>query len=190
MPYRLITLGSVLTALVSLSLLAVEKHTGHTPGMNHRSMTGNAAALEQGGQAAFSALIEIVAMLEADPETDWEAVDIDALRAHLLDMNHLILNTGASKSVIADDRIRFDIQGTAAAIPSIHRMVVAHSRFIEQSRGWVIEPRLTDDGATIVITVNDAVALSRLNGLGFYGFMSLDSHHQAHHFQMALGHSH
>jgi len=170
MSHRLITLGSVLVALVSLSLWAAEKHSGHTPGMNHGAMTNDGVQPQEGGQATFAALIEIVAMLEQDAETDWDTVDIDDLRVHLLDMNHLM--------------------GTEKSIPSIHRMAPAHSRFIEQSRGWKIEPELNDDGATLTITVEDAAALSRLSALGFYGFMSLDSHHQAHHYQMAIGGSH
>ena len=42
----------------------------------------------------------------------------------------------------------------------------------------------------VAMLEQDAAALSRLNALGFYGFMSLDSHHQAHHYQMAVGNSH
>lgn len=190
MPHRLITLASVLVALVSLSLLAVEKHDGHTSGMDHSAMTHNGIQPQEGGQATFAALIEIVAMLEQDTKTDWDTVDIDGLRAHLLDMNHLMLETQATTSTLGDAQIRFDITGAAASIPSIHRMVPAHSLFIEQSRGWKIEPELNDSGATLTITVDDAAWLNRLNALGFYGFMSLDSHHQAHHYQMAIGNSH
>jgi len=190
MSHRLITLGSVLVALVSLSLWAAEKHSGHTPDMDHGAVTSNGGQPQEGGQATFAALVEIVAMLEQDTKIDWGTVDIDSLRAHLLDMNHLILDTDATKSTIGDTQIRFDIRGTAASIPSIHRMVPAHSRFIEKSRGWTIEPELSEDGATLTIAVQDTASLNRLNALGFYGFMSLDSHHQAHHYQMAVGRSH
>ena len=189
MSNRLIMLGSVLIALISLSFLAAEKHKGHSPGMDHSAMNTHNSPLQEGGQAAFSAIIEIVAMLEQDAKTDWETVDIDGLRSHLLDMHYLILETESSTSVIGDAQIQFVVQGTPASVPSIHRMVPAHSRFIEESRGWVINPTLNDDGATLTITANEA-SLSQLNALGFYGFMSLDSHHQAHHFQMATGNSH
>jgi len=190
MSHRLITLGSILVALVSLSLWAAEKHSGHTPGMSHSAVIDNGGQPQEGGQATFAALVEIVAMLEQDAKTDWGSVDIDGLRAHLLDMNHLILDTEATTSTLGEAQIRFDIRGTEKSIPSIHRMAPAHSRFIEQSRGWKIEPELNDDGATLTITVEDTAALDRLDALGFYGFMSLDSHHQAHHYQMAIGNSH
>ncbi len=190
MPYRLITLGSVLVALLSLTLWATEKHTGHNPNMNHGGMSGDHALPQEGGQAAFSALIEIVAMLEQDAETDWEKVDIDGLRAHLLDMNHMMLNTEATSTVTEGGQVQFDIQGNAASIASIHRMVPAHASYIEQSRGWEIAHELQDMGATLTIKANEEAPISQLKALGFYGFMSLDSHHQAHHIQMAKGHSH
>jgi len=187
---RMIVIGSVIVALASLSLWAAEKHSGHTPGMNHGAMADTSAQPKKRGKATFAAIIEIVSMLEQDENTDWEAINIDGLRTHLLDMNHLILNTEATKSKNGDSQIQFDVRGTTASIPSIHRMVSAHSRFIEQSRGWKIEPEINDKGAKLTITVENGAALNRLDALGFYGFMSLDSHHQAHHYQMAIGRSH
>jgi len=122
MPHRVITLASILIALVSLSLWAAEKHSGHTPGMSHGTATNSGGQPQEGGQATFAALVEIVAMLEQDTETDWDTVDIDGLRAHLLDMNHLILDTEATTSILGDGQIQFDIRGTEKSIPSIHRM--------------------------------------------------------------------
>jgi hypothetical protein len=43
------------------------------------------------GQDAFGAIQEIVAILEADSNTDWSKVDITALREHLIDMNEVTL---------------------------------------------------------------------------------------------------
>lgn len=190
MSNRWITIGSVFLALVSLSILAAEKHSGHTPSMDHSAMSDNSEGPTEGGQSTYAALIEIVALLENDNDTQWENVDIDGLRTHLLDMNHLILNTTATKTLVNDNLVRFDVTGSAESIPSIHRMVPAHSRFIEESRGWAIKPELTDTGASLAITTKDTQTLKRLDALGFYGFMSLDSHHQAHHYQMALGNTH
>lgn len=190
MSYRLPILCSVLLVFLPLTLTAAEKHSEHTTGMSHNAVSTGVGQPQEGGQAVFAALIEMVAILEQDPTTDWETVDIDGLRLHLLDMNHLILDTESTKSVLGDHQIRFDVRGTDASIASIHRMVPAHSRFIEQSRGWTINSELTENGATLTIEVKDTALLNRLDALGFYGFMSLDSHHQAHHYQMAVGRSH
>jgi len=158
--------------------------------MNHGAISQNSKQPREGGHASFAALIEIVDMLEKDRKTDWDSVNIEDLREHLLDMNHLMLNTEATKSITGDTQIQFDVSGTTLSIPSIHRMVVAHSRYIEQSRGWAIEPVLNNLGASLIITLENPAALKRVNALGFYGFMSLDSHHQHHHYQIALGNSH
>lgn len=187
---RGILLGCVLTGIVSVSLWVASKHVDHTSNGSHGAMVHADTSLQEGGQSTFAALIEIVAMLEQDAATDWRQVDIDALRIHLVDMHHLMLDTSSVKSLPAENQIQFEVQGSPVSIPSIHRMVPAHSRFISQSRGWIIEPELLDDGASLTITVEDAATLNRINALGFYGFMALDSHHQAHHYQMALGMSH
>ncbi len=187
---RIVTIVSVLIALVSLTLWAVGKSDGHMPGKNHGAAVKTHGLPREGGQSTFAALIEIVDLLERDPKTNWAKVNIGSLHEHLLDMNHLMLATQATTSVLSDSRIQFTVRGTADSIPSIHRMVPAHSRFIGQSRGWEIQHELTDTGATLTITVEETDLLDRLNALGFYGFMSMDSHHQAHHYQMAIGNSH
>ena len=205
MSQRFITFSSVGIALLSLSLWAVDMkgghtpsgHTpsghamsGHTPVMGHSQNTGDHGPLMEGGQSAFAALIEIVALLENDEQTDWSRVDLDSTRAHLLDMHHVILNTEASASIIDNLTIRFDIRANKESISSVHRMIPTHGRFIEQSRGWTIVSELDDAGASLKISVTDNSTLKKLNALGFYGFMALDSHHQAHHLQIALGMPH
>jgi hypothetical protein len=50
------------------------------------------------GQAAFGAIQEIVRLLEADPNTDWSKVDLEALRQHLIDMNDVTLKANARRN--------------------------------------------------------------------------------------------
>ena len=47
------------------------------------------------GQDAFGAIQQIVRMLEADPNTDWSKVNLEALRQHLIDMNEVTLKAEA-----------------------------------------------------------------------------------------------
>jgi hypothetical protein len=54
----------------------------------------------EAGQGAFAAIAEIVALLEADPNTDWSKVNIAALREHLVDMDELTLNAVAQEESI------------------------------------------------------------------------------------------
>ena len=165
----------------------------HNPDAINHAMAGHGASvLKEGGQSTFAAIIEVISVFEADDKTDWDAVDIDGLRSHLLDMNDLVINTNAVTQVLNDKQIRYEItaNGGNDSLGAIHRMVQAHSRFIEQSRGWDIEASTHDSGATVTITSDNDTDLVRLKALGFYGFMSLDSHHQAHHYQIAMGVGH
>lgn len=179
-----------LLLLVTASSYAEDKHHKHSDDMNHNSMVSNELQPTQGGEAAFAAIIEIVALLEQNPDTDWDTVDIDLLRSHLLDMNQVMLNTTASKEVLSANAIRFTVNANEGSIASVKRMVPTHSHFIQQVRGWEIQPELTNNGATLTISSEDTHTIKRLNALGFYGFMSLEAHHQAHHYQMAKGQSH
>ena len=188
---KVITIASVFIAIAAVSSLAVDNHKGGAKSMNHGG-AGHSSANQplEGGQSQFSALIEIVSILENDEKTDWSSVDIDALRSHLLDMNHLMLNSSATTTASGKDQIQYTVTGNTLSTPSIHRMAAAHSKFIEQSRGWSITSSLTENGAIIQIKADDSTIINRLQALGFYGFMSLDSHHQAHHLQIAMGKSH
>jgi len=167
--------------------------TKHNPGSAGHSIANHGEGkLKEGGQSTLAALIEVINVFEADDQTDWHAVDIDGLRSHLLDMNDLVINTNAVTEIADDNKIRFNVvaNGGNDSLGAIHRMVQAHSRFIEQSRGWKITPTVNDNGATVTIVINNDADLIRLKALGFYGFMSLDSHHQAHHYQIAMGVGH
>lgn len=146
----------------------------------------NAAALHEGGQAAFAAIQEIVTLLAADPNTDWTKVDIEALRQHLIDMDNVTLHAvvastplpeGASFSVSSDD---------PAVRASIQRMVMAHASTMNGANGWALKAQNTDQGATLVVTGVPADA-PKIQGLGFIGVLTLGMHHQAHHLMLARG---
>ncbi len=185
--------GSILAAVLLVAGGFALLGAKHDPGSAGHSMANHGEGkLKEGGQSTFAALIEVVNVFEADAKTDWAAIDIDGLRSHLLDMNDLVINTNAVTEVVDGNTIRFNVvtNGGVDSLGAIHRMVQAHSRFIEQSRGWKIAHATNDSGATVTITANDASDMVRLKALGFYGFMSLDSHHQAHHYQIAMGVGH
>ncbi len=60
---------------------------GHQPGQQSSPPT-------EPGQAAFAAIQEIVARLQADPRTDWSKVDVDALRQPLINMDEVTMRWG------------------------------------------------------------------------------------------------
>lgn len=189
MTIRLHRFGLLTLLGLTLSSTAIgQSHDGYVPGMSHGqdSMT----LPSETGQSAFAALAEIVAILEADPNTNWATVSIDTLRTHLVDMDRLTIATVVDTRVLDGQHIEFQIRGEGGTVQAIQRMVPAHANTVRTSTDWSIEVDPEPDGATLRITPGSAEALTKLRALGFFGFMTIGAHHQAHHLQMATGAGH
>ncbi len=132
------------------------------------------------GQDAFGAIQEIVNILKSDASTDWSKVDISALRAHLVNMNQLVLNAEVSETKI-DGGLSIVITGDGRTLSAVQEMVVAHASTIEGYNGWSVIADTTADGATLTVTSEDADEAVLIQGLGFFGIMATGSHHQPHH---------
>ena len=70
--------------------------------MNHDAMmlTSAAGEVTEGGQGAFAAIAEVVALLDADPATDWSRVDIEGLRQHLIDMGNVTMRAQGCQAAL------------------------------------------------------------------------------------------
>ena len=144
-----------------------------------------AAAPTQTGQAAFAAIQEIVGILEADPNTDWSKVDIDALRQHLVDMD-LVTIFAHVTNVAVDDGFRFEATGVGAVRDSIRRMLAAHAATMNGENGWRYETAEIENGASLTVHAPPADK-AKLHGLGLFGVLTLGMHHQMHHLMLARG---
>jgi len=89
-------------------------------------MGGAASGPTELGQDAFAAVQEVVRLLEADPATDWSTVNIDALRAHLVDMNLVTLQAVVSTEHV-EGGARYTVTGAGEVLGAIQRMVPAHA---------------------------------------------------------------
>ena len=103
-----------------------------------------AANPTQPGQAAFGAIQEIVGKLQADPQTDWSKVDVDALRQHLIDMDEVTMRAAAQKEPI-DNGLRIKVTGSARTLEAIQRMVPEHARDIDGD-GWTVRTSTLPNG--------------------------------------------
>ena len=157
---------------------------GQTDGGMQMGAMGQIPATEP-GQGAFAAIGEIVAALEADPNTDWSKVNIDALRAHLVDMD-MVVTWAKVETEPTDFGARFVVSGDDKVAGSIQRMVVAHAGVMEGVDGWSYMAEPTDTGAVLEVTVPEA-DMAKLNALGFFGILTSGMHHQRHHWMMATG---
>ena len=140
------------------------------------------------GQDAFGAIQEVVRILEADPNTDWSKVNLEALRQHLIDMNEVTLRAKAVVKPI-EGGIETTVIGEGRTVEAIKRMVVAHAQEIERSHlnGWSAKTEPLPDGVVLTVTSTDPRELQHIRGLGFIGVMVSGSHHQPHHLGMAKG---
>lgn len=179
----LITLLLATPAAAQSSLTPTTAAQGNTH--NSQMMHTADKAMLEPGQGAFAAIGEIVAALEADPETDWSKVDIDGLRAHLRDMDVVMIDSAARGEKVAGG-MRYRVTGSVDVALSIQRMVLAHAAVMQGVDGWEYQAAEIVDGATLVVTVPDS-DMAKLSALGFYGILTSGMHHQAHHYMMATG---
>jgi len=179
----LITLLLATPAVAQSSLTPTTAVQGNAHN-SHMALAADKAMLEP-GQGAFAAIGEIVAALEADPDTVWSKVDIDGLRAHLRDMDVVMIDSAARGEKV-EGGMRFTITGSASVAAPIQRMVLAHAAVMQGVNGWEYQAAEIAQGATLVVTVPDS-DMAKLSALGFYGILTSGMHHQAHHYMMATG---
>lgn len=137
------------------------------------------------GQSAFGTIQEIVAILEADPGTDWSKVNMAALREHLIDMNEVTLKAIATERKL-DNGLEIAVTGDGRTREAITRMVPAHARELTRT-GWNAATEELPNGVKFVVTSTDPQQALKIKGLGFMGPMVQGAHHQPHHLAMAKG---
>ncbi len=136
------------------------------------------------GQEAFGAIQEIVRILEADPQTDWSKINLEALRQHLIDMNEVTLRANAAATSI-DGGVAIAITGEGRTLAAIQRMIPDHAQELSQMNGWRAMTETLPDGVRLTVTSTDAKEVAHIRGLGFIGLLVSGSHHQRHHLAMA-----
>jgi hypothetical protein len=173
--------------LMALALTATAEAAGQGK-MDHSKMMGQSAQHQptEAGQSAFAAIAEIVALLEADPKTDWSKVDIEALRQHLIDMNNVTLLANVKESD-QGNAVEFQVTRTGLVTDSIRRMVMAHAMTMNGVYGWNYAAKEIEGGASLTVTPPNAASMVKLKGLGFIGIIANGMHHQQHHWMIANG---
>lgn len=159
----------------------------HTPGMTHPTATGDPPA--EAGQAAFAAIGEIVARLDADPATDWSRVSLERLRQHLIDMDHVTLRSRVSQRETPGG-FTAEVTGEGEVAGAIRRMLTAHATQVTREGAVRAAVEEIAGGVRLSVTAvepSDARAVARLRGLGVIGFLALGDHHGPHHEGMARG---
>jgi len=163
--------------------------------MDHAMMDHGAAVAADGqamagprepGQSAYAALGEAVRIMVADPQTDWARANVDALRNHLVDMDNVTLRAAATSERLPNGAI-FHVTGDGPIVGSIQRMTRSHFAESDFGKGWKMTAEPTATGADVTVISPNAADAAEINGLGFFGILTLGSHHQPHHLMMARG---
>ena len=166
-----------------VSLLLALSLSGPVAAQHSHSATGHAVPdPQETGQSAFAAMAEIVALLRADPDTDWANVDIAALRRHLVDMELVTMEAEVTRSA-RPAGIRFEVRGAPRVLDAIRTMVPVHAPFLAAETGWDVTTEDLGDGVALLVDGDT----DQIQGLGFFGLMTIGAHHQEHHLMMAKG---
>ena len=162
-----------------------EAHSQAMDHSHHQAGPVDSAPIEP-GQSAFAAIAEIVAILNADPGTDWDRVNINALRMHLIDMDELTRNAQISTQR-SDDSVIFSATGPHRTMQALKNMVPAHASVLDDETAWNASAEVEEDVVRIVLRSEDQRELTKIEALGFFGLMATGAHHQEHHLAIARG---
>lgn len=168
---------------------AVEQPMDHAT-MNHSAAVAQTdqavAGLREPGQSAYAALGEAVRIMVADPQTDWGHADVDALRRHLVDMDNVTLRANVATARLVNGAT-FRVTGEGTVVGSIQRMTKSHFAESDFGKGWKMSAQPTAAGADVTVTSPNPADANEINGLGFFGILTMGAHHQPHHLMMARG---
>ncbi len=185
------TLLLLLILLVGIGILVSVNHRKHASEHAEPHMDKQVTGIPvMPGQEAFGTIQEIIGILEADPNTDWKKVNIDALQAHLIDMDEVTMHTLVKRENIPHG-LRMAITGKGRTIGAIKRMVPTHNKMtLSTFKQWHTKVEIIDNGAILTVTSDDPKEVDKIRGLGFIGIMSVSSNHPMHHLMMAKGMAH
>lgn len=144
--------------------------------------------LKEAGNALFGTIQETIKVLDADPNTDWTKVDLEALRQHLVDMENFSSKVEVVSQTDTDKGTVVVIKPTTeAARASLSRALSAHPGMLKQETGWSMLSNVIGLNYELTIETDKPEEVARLRGLGYIGVMALGNHHQVHHWLMASG---
>ena len=141
------------------------------------------------GQAAFTTLGQVVAILRADSSTDWSKVNLDALREHLIDMDAVVMRATVAKRNVPGG-IEARVTGSGPTVQSIRRMLTNHAAMLDADSPYHARAVQIPNGILLTVTAReagDAARVAVIRGLGFAGLLTEGDHHPRHHLAIARG---
>ena len=161
---------------------------GHVMGGHDMAAAApGSTGLHEGGQSAFAAIAEATRLLEADPNTDWSKVKMDALHQHLVDMDNVTMRADVATTPIAGGA-RFEVTSADRRVrASIVRMTGLHAGMVNQEGLYKMAVEPIPSGMAMVVTGSGPADALKIRGLGFFGVLTEGMHHERHHLMLARG---
>ncbi len=154
--------------------------------------SGNAASptetvLTLPGNDVFGAIKEATDALMASADTEWDKVDLEALRQHLLDMKHVTEEVSILSKADIDKGVVIKIKAQPESLASLERVMSAHPAQLFSDKGWQMTVKQQADEFTLTVTTEKAEDVAKIRGLGYGGVLTIGGHHAVHHWALASG---
>jgi hypothetical protein len=180
---------SIVATIIAIPMASAHMHHAN---MNHAAMMGHNTAptqvvLTESGTDSFATLQEVIAVLESNSNTNWEKVNIEALRLHLVEMQDMTINVDVKQQYIDNGFQAVVTPTTNRAVKSLTRVLSGHPAQMKAETGWDMQVSNNDDIFTLTVVSKKAHEVAKIRGLGYIGVMSYGNHHQPHHWAMASG---
>ncbi len=182
---------SLSIAVMTIVMPMASAHMHHA-NMNHAEMMGHSTAptqvvLTESGTDPFATLQEVIAALESNTNTNWEKVNIEALRLHLVEMQDMTINVDVKQQHIDNGFQAVVTPTTNRAVQSLTRVLSGHPAQMKAETGWDMQVQINNSVFTLTVTTDNAKDVAKIRGLGYIGVMAYGNHHQPHHWAMASG---
>jgi hypothetical protein len=180
---------SIVAMIIAMPMASAHMHHDN---MNHAAMMGNNTAatpivLTESGTDPFATLQEVITAMEANPGTNWEKVNIEALRLHLVEMQDMTINVDVKQQHIDNGFQAVVTPTTNRAVKSLTRVLSGHPMQMKAETGWDMQVQNNNGVFTLTVTTKKAHDIAKIRGLGYIGVMAYGNHHQPHHQALASG---
>ena len=159
----------------------MERHTVH----QEQAVSGE---LTESGTDIFATIQEVIKQLDADPNTDWSKVNLEALRQHLRDMFEYSYNVDVVSQQPIAQGVKILVKPvTSRADQALDKVLAAHPMMLKMETGWTMQTLKQNGEYELTVTTTKPSEVDKIRGLGYIGLLAYGSHHQAHHWAMATG---
>lgn len=151
-------------------------------------MHQNRTPLTETGNDIFGTIQEVVHELEANSDTDWSQVNLEALRQHLLDMKAFTEEVEVLRKSPLEKGIEITVRPQSKrAVQAMKKLLSMHPDMIQQEKGWKMDAQQDGNNWIITCTTDEETEVEKIRALGYIGLLVEGAHHQLHHWMIATG---